>query len=86
MSAGYSDDIETYLVMSVTWTFSFYAGNFMGPTVGGFLVDGVGFRKATTLYLSIYAAMAAVDAIDIAYKAAMKDKMKKAAGEWERME
>ncbi len=30
------------------WTFSFYMGNFVGPTAAGFIVEAKGFRYATS--------------------------------------
>ena len=50
------------------WTFSFYLGNFVGPTVAGFLVEQHGFRFATAAYAGLNVLMVAADATDIAYK------------------
>merc|ERR1712136_676024 len=44
LSQGFRDDFHTYLLMSGMWTSSFYLGNFVGPTLGGVLVDYYGFR------------------------------------------
>jgi hypothetical protein len=35
------------------WSASFYLGNFLGPTVAGFLVEAYGFRQSTVVFFSI---------------------------------
>ena len=42
------DDI--YAVISGIWTSAFALGNFIGPTVGGLLMDSYGFPKTTTAF------------------------------------
>ncbi|CAG7829141.1 unnamed protein product [Allacma fusca] len=49
LSKGFQDNISTYGLVSGLWSSSFAMGNFIGPTVGGVLLDTVGFR-----YGSIY--------------------------------
>ena len=43
-----ADDL--YALMAGIWTSAFALGNFIGPTLGGFLVDYIGFRNATTVF------------------------------------
>ncbi len=54
------------------WTFSFYLGNFVGPTVAGFLVERRGFRWAASAYFGLFMLMVAADLVDIAFKAGKK--------------
>ncbi len=60
-SQGYLDDMDTYLNLTGSWTFSFYAGMFLGPTVGGFLVEAYDFQTAIYLYLVIYGLLVVMD-------------------------
>ena len=49
------------------WTFSFFSGNFFGPTLSGILVENFGFRSAT-LYLSeAYSANVILDSLELCY-------------------
>ena len=32
------------------WSCSFYFGNFLGPTIGGFLVESFGFRDTSLVF------------------------------------
>ena len=41
---------EIYALIAGIWTSAFALGNFIGPTLGGFLVDYIGFRNATTVF------------------------------------
>jgi MFS family permease len=41
---------EIYAVISGIWTSSFALGNFIGPTLGGFLMESLGFAKTTTVF------------------------------------
>ena len=43
-----SNDIHA--AISGIWTSAFALGNFIGPTLGGLLVDSVGFRDTTTVF------------------------------------
>lgn len=44
---GFGDNLNTYAVVSSLWTATFALGAFIGPTVGGLLVDYFHFRSAT---------------------------------------
>ena len=50
------------------WTTSFYLGNFIGPTVGGVLVQELGFRTTTTVFCCVYVIMAMGACCDFFYK------------------
>ena len=41
---------QIYAVIAGIWHSSFALGNFIGPTLGGFLVDYIGFRNTTTVF------------------------------------
>ena len=41
---------EIYALIAGIWTSAFALGNFIGPTLGGFLVDYIGFQNATTVF------------------------------------
>ena len=41
---------EVYAAISGIWTSSFALGNFLGPSLGGFLYQYIGFRKTTLVF------------------------------------
>ena len=43
------------------WSASFYIGNFIGPTVAGFLVDAYGFEWTTMVFFGVYVFISSVD-------------------------
>jgi len=49
---GYADDISTYGMISGLWTSMTALGFFVGPSVGGFLLETVGFRNGSTFILA----------------------------------
>jgi MFS family permease len=49
---GFSDNVQTYGVVSAIWSSFFALGSFIGPSVGGVLVDLGGFRWASVFVLS----------------------------------
>eukprot|EP00095_Tigriopus_kingsejongensis_P001693 maker-scaffold3251_size9521-snap-gene-0.1 protein:Tk01693 transcript:maker-scaffold3251_size9521-snap-gene-0.1-mRNA-1 annotation:"chromaffin granule amine" len=61
MRQGYEDDLQSYIILSGLWSTSFYFGNFIGPTLGGFLVEYFSFAGATYIYLGLYIFMFFVD-------------------------
>ncbi len=66
------------------WTFSFYVGNFVGPTAAGFVVESEGFRFASTVFCALYATMAALDAVDVCIKVSQgKEDQKNGGGSGE---
>jgi MFS family permease len=54
------------------WSTSFYLGNFLGPTVSGFLVEAYGFRNSTVLFFSILLLILVIDVFELAYNVRMK--------------
>ncbi|KAJ8673672.1 hypothetical protein QAD02_004934 [Eretmocerus hayati] len=46
VASGFSNDMDTYGIVSGLWTSSFALGAFIGPSVAGLLYDAVGMRKA----------------------------------------
>ena len=49
------------------WTASFYLGNFIGPTVSGFLVDAYGFAWTSGVFFGIYGLILIIDTCDLLY-------------------
>ena len=49
------------------WSASFYIGNFIGPTVSGFLVDAYGFEWTTIVFFGLYAFILVVDICELSY-------------------
>ena len=53
------------------WSSSFYLGNFIGPTVAGFLVEAYGFQWATVFFFGAYVFISIVDICELTYKIKM---------------
>ncbi|XP_042142445.1 MFS-type transporter SLC18B1-like [Ixodes scapularis] len=51
LDRGFSDNLATYGLVSSVFTSSHSMGAFVGPTLGGYLLDTVGFRMGTTALL-----------------------------------
>ena len=49
------------------WSASFYIGNFIGPTVAGFLVDAYGFQWTTIVFFGLYGFILIVDICELSY-------------------
>ena len=58
---GYRDSIETNLLISSMWSASFYLGNFLGPTIGGLLVDYFDFPWTAFTFSIVYIIMTFID-------------------------
>jgi MFS family permease len=54
------------------WSTSFYLGNFLGPTVSGFLVEAYGFRNSTIVFFSLLIVILVVDVFELAYNVRLK--------------
>ena len=52
---------ELYPVISGIWTSSFALGNFLGPSVGGFLFDLIDFRHTTLVFQCVALALLVLD-------------------------
>ncbi|XP_077561617.1 MFS-type transporter SLC18B1-like isoform X1 [Haemaphysalis longicornis] len=51
LKRGFPDDLSTYGLVSSVFTASHSMGAFVGPTLGGYLLDTVGYRMATMVLL-----------------------------------
>ncbi|CAN8027051.1 unnamed protein product [Ixodes persulcatus] len=51
LDRGFPDNLATYGLVSSVFTSSHSMGAFVGPTLGGYLLDTVGFRMGTTALL-----------------------------------
>ena len=54
------------------WSSSFYLGNFLGPTVGGLLVDAYGFAWTTIVFSFLYCFMIIVNLCELSYAIVVK--------------
>ncbi len=43
-------------------------GNFLGPTIAGFIVESEGFRFAATVFFFLYLATLTAEAVDLSCK------------------
>lgn len=50
------------------WTASYNFGLFLGATGSGFLVEAMGFRWMTVLFLSLYVLMFLVNMLDVYFR------------------
>ncbi|CAG7725949.1 unnamed protein product [Allacma fusca] len=48
---GFPNNVSTFGLTSGFWTSSFALGSFIGPTVGGILLDNWGFRRGSLYVL-----------------------------------
>ncbi|KAK8750476.1 hypothetical protein OTU49_014847 [Cherax quadricarinatus] len=55
---GFPDDLHTYGLVSGIWTSTFALGCFIGPSVGGVLLDLVGFKWASVFVAGLHALVA----------------------------
>ncbi|CAG7831922.1 unnamed protein product [Allacma fusca] len=62
---GFVDNIQTYGVVSSLWNSFFALGNFIGPSIGGVLLDNVGFRWSTVFILGVQTAIIALLVISL---------------------
>ncbi|XP_059481311.1 MFS-type transporter SLC18B1-like [Neocloeon triangulifer] len=51
---GFPDDISTYAIVSGLWASAFALGAFIGPSIGGVMLDFVGFRWGSLVIVSIH--------------------------------
>ncbi|CAB3368781.1 Hypothetical predicted protein [Cloeon dipterum] len=52
---GFSNDISTYAMVSGLWASAFALGAFVGPSIGGVMLDLVGFRWGTLVVIGTHA-------------------------------
>ena len=55
------------LVHAGLWNASFHLGNFVGPTVSGFMVEAWGFRSTTVVFLCVFVVMGFVDLCELCF-------------------
>ena len=67
-------------MLAGVWLSAFSLGNFVGPTLAGFLVQTEGFRRTTTIFFGLYVVMMAVDLFEIVL---MSSKRRRMAQEYE---
>ena len=63
LEKDYQDNLSTYMGILGSWQASFYFGNFVGPTIAGFLVNYFGFRMTGFIFAVSCAFMAVVDLV-----------------------
>lgn len=51
---GFPDDLSTYGLISGIWTSAFALGCFIGPSVGGVLLDHIGFAWSTVIIVALH--------------------------------
>ena len=49
------------------WTSTFYLGNFVAPTIAGFIVENFGFKSTTLVFFGFYAFIILLDSCQLAY-------------------
>ena len=59
---------KCYNFISGLWSSSVYLGAFAGPTIGGFLVEKVGFAQSCVYYVCLFAFSTAMDFSELVYK------------------
>eukprot|EP00095_Tigriopus_kingsejongensis_P008420 maker-scaffold1403_size43014-snap-gene-0.10 protein:Tk08420 transcript:maker-scaffold1403_size43014-snap-gene-0.10-mRNA-1 annotation:"chromaffin granule amine transporter" len=67
LQMGYPDNIHTHILITGIWMSAFALGNFIGPTIAGFIVELKGFEFTTLLFLCIYAFMVILDSLEVLY-------------------
>ncbi|XP_045590439.1 MFS-type transporter SLC18B1 [Procambarus clarkii] len=72
---GFPDDLGTYGLVSGIWTSTFALGCFIGPSVGGVLMDLVGFKWASVCIAALHALVATALGIFICYKGSGREMM-----------
>lgn len=68
LDMGYAEGINTSVMISGVWLSAFSLGNFVGPTIAGFLVQTQGFRMATLIFFCLYVCMIVIDSIEGIWK------------------
>ena len=62
---NFTQDIDTFIMVSGAWLSSFFLGNFVGSTLTGFLVDAYGFSKATILVFTLVIVALTLDVMEL---------------------
>ncbi len=58
------------------WTWSYYTGAFVGPSLGGLSVEKFGFRFTCSAFFLLFALVTILDATYIAWKCRQKVRSK----------
>ena len=68
-------NVKNNALITGFWLGSMHLGNFVGPTVAGFLVEAMGFRQSTLYFQILYAILCVSDSLELAWhiKRAKKD-------------
>merc|ERR1719391_427722 len=64
---GYRKDFQMYLLVSSVWTGISHLGNFLGSTLGGFMVENSGFPKSTEVYIFLCLITFVLDFVELIY-------------------
>ena len=67
MEANKLSEDDIHAAISGIWTSAFALGNFIGPTVSGFLVDAYGFEWTTIVFVGLYAFILIVDISELTF-------------------
>ncbi|XP_046424027.1 MFS-type transporter SLC18B1-like isoform X1 [Neodiprion virginianus] len=62
---GFSNNLETYGLISGLWTSTFALGAFIGPSIAGILLDTIGFRNASMFIVILHLLVAIVASISL---------------------
>jgi len=68
LQMGFADDMNTYVMISGIWLSAFSLGNFVGPTIAGFLVTTEGFRTTTLIFFILYLLMLVIDIFEAIHR------------------
>lgn len=71
---GFENNINTFGIISGVWASMYALGDFLGPAVGGFLLDEIGFQSMTTYIAFLTVATAAFLFINILVDCACKSR------------
>jgi hypothetical protein len=56
------------------WSFSFFLGNFLGPTLSGIFVEKYGFRSTTLFFFVVYSLNILIDSAELTYNVQVSKK------------
>jgi hypothetical protein len=59
------------------WSFSFFLGNFLGPTLSGIFVEKYGFQSATVFFFAMYCLNIIIDSLELTFNIQVNKKIMK---------
>jgi len=65
---GFNQDLKTYIMISGLFASSLFLGNFLGPTLAGFLVANMDFTRASMVFWAFYILIASLNSLDLFYQ------------------